>query len=469
MKPKAAILAPLGWCVRDWVLSDFLPALTSGAEVTVFSSQAEALREGLRLPDVSFEYMEVRPLPPIPQNLVTALYFSHLCKQQTYVSKSVLSDLRNGWPWRSRLRLRVLKGVARHLLKRFPEEWTLRTEQAFLGLMAESRRIENVLQSRNIRMVYSTMPLIAHYDRPALWAAQRLGIPTACMITSWDNLFSKGRRPIAFSHYLVWSERMRDDLLAQYADIVPETISVIGAPQFDVYRRRDMIKDRGEFIRSIGGDPARRLILWSGASINQMPNEPRVLALFCEASRSGKLLDNPQILVRPHPIGGGARFSEVRKSYPELLFTETNAADPTFLIGWVPHLEDASLLVNSIAHCDVNINHCSTMTLDCCAMDRPVINLAFDLEKGSAMEQYVQNCYKYDHYTSVTDCRAVRLVESLEALVEHTNLYLKNPTLDREGRMRLLRLQCGELDGRATARAAECLLKLMSKDGMNGR
>ncbi len=245
--------------------------------------------------------------------------------------------------------------------------------------------------------------------------------------------------------------------------MVPDAITVVGPPQFDFYRRPGLIKDRAQFMRSIGGDPSRKLILWSGVSWNQMPNEPAVLELLCQAIREGRVYGHPQVLVRPHPIGGGARFGEVRKRYPEILFTETNSTDVRYLIDWMPLREDVVLLVNSLAHADLNINHCSTMTLDSCAFDRPVVNLAFDLESGSEMEKRVRDCYSYDHYRSVLELGAARVAYSLDELIAHVNTYLENPALDRAGRAKLLKFQCGEVDGKAAERAAQCLLGLLGE------
>lgn len=460
--PRIVVLAAQGRCVRDWFLSNFLPALTTQAEVIVFSPQAELLRQHLNQPRVSFERMEAKPLGTIQRNSAMAIEFAHFYRQQTYIHKSILSRSLYGWPRKSRLRVNVLKGAARYLLRRFSTDSLELLERMSLGLMAESKRIEGVFRRLQIDLVFSTLPLIAHYERPALWAAQRLGIPTVCVITSWDNLFSKGRLPVHFSHHMVWSERMKEDLCAHYPDIKPTAITVIGAAQFDFYRHRELLKDRVEFLCSIGGDPSRKLILWSGSSVNQMPNEPAVAELFCEAIRSERVHGSPQILIRPHPIGGGANFAQLRKRYPEVLFTETNSTDTQFLIRWLPLLEDSILLVNSVAHCDVNINHCSTMTLDSCVLNRPVVNIAFDLVSGSEMEEYVRNCYLYDHYRSVLDLGAVRMAYSLDELITQVNAYLENPELDKEGRARLLKLQCGGVDGKAVERAAECLLGLVN-------
>jgi hypothetical protein len=460
-RPRIAVLAANGRSVQDWILGGFLPSLDEmGAEAMVLSPNAEALARGAGHAGTAYERIEIAPLSRRRRDLAAAMDLAHAFRLDTYVHRSLRNLTFSDWPWKAKVYHALIKCVGRAMA--FPPLYDRQEaiERAFLGLGAESRRIQAALTAWKPDLVFSTLPLIAHYERPTLWAARRLGIPTVGGITSWDNLHSKGRRPIPFDHYLVWSEWMRGHLLEIHPDIAPEAVSVIGAPQFDLYFRADMRKSREAFLKSIGGDAGRRLILWSGASTNQFPNEPAVIEHFCTAAREGKLLGNPQILVRPHPIGGGARYAELRRRFPEVLFTETNASDPVYCLGWLPLQEDAAVLVNSVLHCDVNINHCSTMTLDCCTQDRPVVNIAFDLEPGSEMEHYLRNCYRYEHYRPVLDLGAVRLANTLEELLGAVNSYLEDPSLDREGREALVRLHCGAADGQAASRAAGTLMGL---------
>ena len=282
------------------------------------------------------------------------------------------------------------------------------------------------------------------------------------MVTSWDNLTTKGRFPVAFSHYLVWSEHMRNELLTIFPSVDPQCVTVTGPPQFDFYAKPGLRWSREEFCRTVGADPARPVILWAGVSPNLMPNEPELVAAFCQAVREGRVTGNPQVLLRPHPIGGGARFAGMRRHHPDLLFTETNAHHPD-LLGWMPSLDEIALLVNSIAYCAVNINYNSTMTLDCCALDRPVVNIMYDKAPGSLASQQAIREAQPDHYRTILKAGAVRMATSLPDLIAHVNAYLADPTLEREGRAQALALQCGTLDGRSAVRAADAVLRLVGR------
>lgn len=185
--------------------------------------------------------------------------------------------------------------------------------------------------------------------------------------------------------------------------------------------------------------------------MTQVPQEPQTLERFIQALAANAFEVQPQILLRPHPIGGGARFQGARERHPDLLFTETNSDNPSSLGEWFPSLDDIKVQVNSIAHADVTINLWSTMTLDACALDRPVVNVAFEDTRGSP----------HDHYECVGELGSARVASNVDELVREVARYLEDPTLESQNRGRLLDLQCGRVDGRASVRAAERLLSLV--------
>jgi hypothetical protein len=75
-----------------------------------------------------------------------------------------------------------------------------------------------------------------HYwlDHFVLDEARRRGIPSACVVLSWDNLYSRGpmcRRP---DYLMVWSEEMRRQAIEVH-QFPAERITVVGPLQFCFY------------------------------------------------------------------------------------------------------------------------------------------------------------------------------------------------------------------------------------------
>jgi hypothetical protein len=61
---------------------------------------------------------------------------------------------------------------------------------------------------------------------------------------------------------------------------------------------------------------------------------------------------------------------------------------------------------------------------------------------------------QFDHYRPVEQLGASRFARTPDQFVDHLNAYLADPSLDREGRRRLVELQVGQPLGAST----ECII-----------
>ena len=119
---------------------------------------------------------------------------------------------------------------------------------------------------------------------------------------------------------------------------------------------------------------------------------------------------------------------------------------------------DLVLLRDTTAYCDTAINTASTMTIDAVALDKPVVNIAFDLRPRG----YYQSCrrfYGFVHYQPIIESGAAKLATSFEELVTLLHRYLDNPGLECEERARLREIMCYKVDGKSAERIADLLLK----------
>jgi hypothetical protein len=124
--------------------------------------------------------------------------------------------------------------------------------------------------------------------------ARRLGLPSALLVWSWDNLSSKAVLHEHPDRLLVWNEVQADEAERLHG-VARETVSVVGAPNFD------------RFFAEVAATPARDgggpAILYLGSSANVAPDETRIFARWLAAVRSS---DDPavrdaRVVVRPHP------------------------------------------------------------------------------------------------------------------------------------------------------------------------
>jgi len=295
---------------------------------------------------------------------------------------------------------------------------------------------------------------------PAVVAAKELGIPTVAFVFSWDNITSKGRIVAPFDYYLVWSNHMRNELLHYYPRIRENQVHIVGTPQFEPYAQPELLAPRDQFLRTLGADPDRPVICYSGGDAGTCPEDPEHVRVLLELIRSGEIKRNPQVIVRPVPVDDGTRYAALRSAFPELLFSSprwVRSKNGTWS-DFLPLPEDITLLANLTEHVDMNINLGSTMTLDFSIHDKPVVNIAFDVANPPVFGLPLYDFYYgYEHLQPVIQFQASRIARSRGEFAEHVNRYLDNSSLDREGRRRLVELQVVEPLAESTSRLLSVL------------
>ena len=106
------------------------------------------------------------------------------------------------------------------------------------------------------------------------------------------------------------------------------------------------------------------------------------------------------------------------------------------------------------------INTASTISIEAAALDKPIINLAFDMKKVNYWAS-TKRFYDFEHYQPVISSGAVKLARSREELLEMTLHYLDKPHLEKDERAKLRDMMCYKLDGLSAQRVAEHVLSLI--------
>ena len=461
-RARVTLVASIGFSLRNYVLGRCLDRLTEDADVTVVTPLAgsaglwRALRARgagtARLVAIAPRRQWRRARTWKQAMHVAAVYNdTWRLKRSTDHHESTLKQR----VWNTVTFTAARLGAAAGLMP-VVDRWEDRCALA----SPEAAHYRELFERERPSLVCSTAPLMAAEWLP-LQVARSLGIRTAVAVLSFDNISSKSRLPLPCDAVLVWSERMADEVARYYPGLDPDSIEVTGAPQFDYYRDPRYLQTRTQFCAGVGADPRRPLVVYAGVTPSLMPHEPEIVASLAAAMRRGEVHDAAQLLVRLHPKDDGSRWQALRTAFPEVVFTVPGAAHHGRLEAWEPVDDDVRLMVNTVCHGDVHINVASTMTIDAAVADRPVINVQFDLRPAGAAPSWGLSIYRYTHYRPVVETGAMRLATSPTQLVEHVNRYLADPSLDAEGRQRLVAQECGVVDGHAGRRAAEALLSVV--------
>jgi hypothetical protein len=291
----------------------------------------------------------------------------------------------------------------------------------------------------------------------AVQAAQWLGIPTATFLFSWDNLTSQGRILLPYDYYLVWNEAIREQLMEIYDWIRPEQVFVTGTPQFDFHFRPEFYWEREEFCARVGADPERPIVLYTTGMPNHMPGEPKIVEDIADMLDGMTVLQSPQLLVRVYPKDLTGRFDELKRSRPDILFP-TVPWEPEWL---TPKFEDSYLLTNTLRHASVGINVASTVSLELCMFDKPVINVGYNPPGVDRANLDYGLYYGFEHYRPVVQSGAVNVASSAREMRTMLRRALEQPELGRMQRRALVKELFGStLDGNVSSRVASVLLDL---------
>lgn len=305
-------------------------------------------------------------------------------------------------------------------------------------------------------------------DCRLLKAARRHRVPSLTTAKSWDVPTTRGFTRVIADRILVFNEINAREVVA-IGDYKPTRVFSVGFPQFDFYTNTATYSSRESFISSIGGDPAKRLILFAVPGDFKNPFSDEILELLDEAVENNKFCVPVQVLARFHPKYPSRAehllsLRHIIKDRPGTYFAKKLEkaidAPQESTFQWTFTNDDLMHLANSIHHSDVTINTESTMTLDAASQDKPVVLIGFDgKRKLSYWESIIRN-YSREHLQAVLQTEGVRLAESMDELVEHVNRYLSDPDADKKGRERLRQELLMGNDGNAANRISDHILEM---------
>jgi LmbE family N-acetylglucosaminyl deacetylase len=158
-------------------------------------------------------------------------------------------------------------------------------------------------------------------------AARMLGIASAHLLFSWDNLTTKGTFHVHPDRLFVWNERIRREAIELHG-VAPDTVVVTGAPRFDPFFAITPTLSATEFCQPLGFDPARPTLTYLCSSKFVAPDEIEFLERWTAAIRASRSrLATANLLIRPHP--------DVKVAEREGPVSKVRWRDPSLGRAWV--------------------------------------------------------------------------------------------------------------------------------------
>lgn len=296
----------------------------------------------------------------------------------------------------------------------------------------------------------------AEHETKLTWWAKQHRISVVHMIGNWDTLTSKGYPGVPVSMLLVWGEVMRGDAINLH-DIASANIRMIGSIRYD--RLHEAIhQTREEFLGRLGLDPGKKTILYAGPLSEDQYFE--MLQAYEEllGEESGY-----QMIFRMYP---GKSFMASPYAKPIIHYARSlpgvyvSIGDPDYRVGSkdkaVMQIEQFELW-HAFQYSDVVINYFSTVALESCVFDRPVISMLYrpmhnygwlspPLYADHPGLPHNMRLYTYDSVQRVKDRK--ELLATIREAVSHPDKY-------QAARRKAVEKEMGILDGQVVGRMVE--------------
>jgi hypothetical protein len=288
------------------------------------------------------------------------------------------------------------------------------------------------------------------------WWALRNNKPIVHFIGNYDGLSSKGFRGHPVRKVLVWGQRMKEDAL-HLQGIKAECVVEIGSLRYNMIPPRET-RSKTAFFEKIGFDAAATTLAFAGSAYDYQYFEmlkvfellkkqlPGKLQLILRVYPAKNLLDSPQM----------SFLINYARQQPDVWIS---SGDPNYdkRTGNEEVLQiDEDDLWNILQFSDVVVNIFSTLTLEACIFDKPVINMWYFWPVARALRQPIYYPYPETlHIRRVMESGAAPMAETRAQLVAAIIEAVNNPQALGEERRRLTIMECGVLDGRAVERLVD--------------
>ncbi len=321
-------------------------------------------------------------------------------------------------------------------------------------LLVKTNYYTDVLEEHKPDLVFAAHPFDER-ETHLIREAKRKKIKTICLINSWDKVTSRATIRVLADEFLVFNHIVKKELV-KYDEVLEANIHVVGLPQYDYYFQPPAL-ERDLFMKELSLPPANKLILYAplGSSFtsSDWPMIDHVNNLLSE----GKLGKDVSLLVRFQP-NDFLDKEEINKrpwlhyDYPGKRFSTKRGVD------WDMDSSDLDRLKNTLANMSLLVCFASSLSVDACVFDKPVVNIGFEFGAPKPLFRATQY-FGREHYGKALSTGGIKLVRSTSEFCIAINNYLDDPSLDRKNRSRLIEEQCVFTDGHSSERIANLILK----------
>ncbi len=314
----------------------------------------------------------------------------------------------------------------------------------------KSPALEALIQKEKPVAMVTATPGYTTLEAELIIVARRHRIPSIAIDINYDNAYSQAKFVRRTDYISVWNNRMKKEIgdAHGYAE---SHIRAVGCLRFDHYAndQKRKLLSREEFLVSKGLNPKKPLVVYVGPSPITYPPRGTFAKGFIELKEQHLLKPDPNILIRLHPHDVWEPY-EPFTNIPEVRIERAGKqrVKDQLTKGQKVEMDDEDLvnLTETLRYADVVINYVSTMIIEACIFDKPVISVGYPSELAIAND--------YEFNKALNSTGAVTIAKSPEDLGNAINAYLANPKKDSKERHTIVNEHALFTDGKSWERTA---------------
>ncbi|MCL5290699.1 MAG: CDP-glycerol glycerophosphotransferase family protein [Firmicutes bacterium] len=287
-------------------------------------------------------------------------------------------------------------------------------------------------------------------DQITIYYAKKMKVPILMFPDSWDNFTLNGEIVFRPDKIAVWSDLMSTHA-KDFHGFKDDDLVVTGIPLYDEYLFHTPTVLKNSFKERLNIHHDNKIITYTCNSGDVMPGEQKIIDAILSLIESG-MFGKAVLVLRLNPSWNREKYKNI---YQNNFLVRIDESPPsysgTYCTKWNSGKEDNLNYVNIIQNSDVILTIVSMVVLEAALFDRPIVNIAFDPEMNNPSLSFL-NAYNCVRYKPVINTGGVRLASNVEELGFLIKKYLDDPTLDNEGRKKIIKEYCGPIDGNSANR-----------------
>ncbi len=445
-----------GMTARDLLLNDFAKILGSKYRVVILTPGYLDKEFLEKFSSFIIEPLYQRPLSPVKRRIEGIFIALH--KSLIY---NPTVDIRSRYDFlsvHSPVKFKNFRYfIQKYIFGKFFQRNLIRNFLKKLdALIFPCRLYDKMIKRYNPELVFITS--IADDNETALLRnCKHLGIKSVAMPKSWDESSNYGYREKT-DKIIVWSEYIKEEIL-KFQAYKESQIAVIGIPQFDYYKNIKL-PSHEEFCGKFGLDPSKKIIFYGSEGPFSGKDH---IAPFLKKKIEGGILENHQILIRPHFSYKSDEERFLDSIDNKIVFMDRFHRPSDFKDRTELSLEPVINLMCEIKYSDAAIIGPSTLFLDALANGKNAILYSFDERENTPLGESIKRFYEALWFKEILKLGAFALARNKEELLEKIKAIEENPKINESERNLMIERFCYKIDGQSGRRLFEVLDKSLSE------